>query len=105
MPGFLTWLGFRLPLALALDISKEPGYDARPTGGRCRLCRRHCAEVYRRGDGEVVCRDDVVDIVRTSGPRRITKPRPLDQWPLEVVREPTDGKYVNLGPEWDRWLG
>lgn len=105
MAGFLTWLGFRLPLALALDLSKDPDYDARPTHGVCRLCKRQSKEVYIRADGEAVCRDDLADIVRRSGPRRITTPRPLSTtWPLEQVRDRNDGQWVDLRPQWERWF-
>lgn len=99
--GLLKFLGFSIPFAVALDLSKDPPYDARPSGGRCRLCKRWKAEVYRRGDGENVCRDDLVDIVRRSGPRRITTPRPLGTtWPLEKVAETPDQLVGDLS-WWD----
>ncbi len=102
--GLLKFLGFSIPFAVALDLAKDPPYDARPNGGRCCLCKRWRGEVYRRGDGQNICRDDLADIVRTSGPRRVTSPRPLGQWPLEKVAE-SPGELAGDLSWWDARLG
>lgn len=103
--GFLKFLGFSIPLPIALDLNKEPGYDARPSGGRCCLCKRVYVETYKLTRDERICVGCVSDITRRAGPRRITSPRPVGDWPLEQVREPGDGKYVGLDPWWDTQLG
>jgi hypothetical protein len=103
--GILRFLGFSIPLAVALDLNKTPDYDARPMGGRCSLCKRAYAETYKLTRDERICVGCVTDIVRRSGPRRITTPRPVGDWPFEMVRDPADGKYVELDPWWDKQLG
>lgn len=98
MAGWVFFLGFALPGAVAASLEKDAPRDASPSPGRCHLCKRTKEDCYRMGDGAPICRDDAFDIVHRSGARRMrAKPRPvLDEWPLErVIEKPRDG--------FDRW--
>ena len=102
MGGFLYFLGFALPFAIALDLTKDGPRDSFPSRGLCCLCKRWKEDTYLRGYNERVCSDDVVGVVHRSGARRIlAAPRPLEQWPLERVAEKSRDA-IPLDPWWDR---
>lgn len=55
MGGFLKYLGFALPNAIAMSSDANPPRDKLPVAGRCYLCKRDRAVCYRAGDGGLVC--------------------------------------------------
>ena len=102
--GFMFFLGFAIPFAVALDRNKEGPRDAMPSRGLCCLCKRQKEETYAIGVGQRVCVDDVVGVVHRSGARRIrSQPRPIGEWPLEKVAD-LPSKLEPLDPWWDRQL-
>jgi hypothetical protein len=102
--GWLKFLGFAIPFAVAFDNNASPPRDALPSRGRCSLCKRMKDETYILGSGERACADDVRDVARRSmALRSRTAPRPVGEWPLEKVAD-TEAQLVPIDPRWDGWF-
>ena len=102
MGGFVVYLGFAIPFAIALSFEPTPPRDSMPMRGRCSLCKRLKEDTYRLTSEERVCADDIAGIVHRSGARRVkAQPRAVEEWPLERVAERGQPK-VPLDPWWDR---
>lgn len=96
--GYMMFLGFAIPFAIAFP--QTPQRDAQPSPGRCCLCKRVAEETWALGNGDRVCVNDVADIVRRSGARRVLAPRrSIDPLPVEIVASPPT---IELDPWWDR---
>lgn len=103
MGGFVLFLGFALPFALAFDRTGEGPRDAYPSRGLCSLCKRWKEETYRLTSLERICVDDMTAVVHRSGARRI-RPQPraaIPEWPLEKVAEKSH-QLTPLDTWWDR---
>lgn len=100
--GFMFFLGFAIPFAVALDRNKEGPRDAMPSRGLCCLCKRVKDDTYVRGFADRICADDLTGVVHRSGARRIhAQPRSVGAWPPEKVADhPT--QLEPLDPWWDR---
>lgn len=102
MGGYMFFLGFAIPFAVALDVSKEGPRDAMPSRGLCCLCKRYKEDTYIMGPSDRVCADDIAGVVHRSGARRIrSQPRSVGDWPLEKVATHLDVREP-LDPWWDR---
>ena len=64
MGGWLKYLGFALPITIALDNSPSPGHDGRPTKGVCSFCKVKRNVLYTLGNGQRMCSVDIDDLRR-----------------------------------------
>lgn len=109
MGGFLKYLGFALPLAIAIDgigsDPKNPPRDRLPGKGLCSFCKRERAVSYALGMFERMCKVCLDDTLRVRFKRGSNRRRLLPEHPLEAVVENPDDEFARRRVQWDRWLG
>ena len=99
--GFVRYLGFILPLAIAFDLRKDGTRNGWPYPAVCSKCGRYKPDTYAYGLHSRICRDDLVDTVRVSTWRTTPQPRTVESaHPEEKVEE----NGYRLDPWWDRQL-
>ena len=108
MGGFLKYLGFAIPLSLAIDpVGGDPAKPARdrlPGMGTCVLCKRQRAVTYQRGDGNRVCVEDIGDTVHSKAVRRTpSQRRPVNPQP-EVVHDRPMDDFSARQWVWNSWF-
>ena len=108
MSGFLKYLGFAIPLALALDpIGGDPAKPLRdrlPGMGTCVLCKRQRAVTYQRGDGQRVCAEDIRDTLNSKAVRRTpAQRRPIGPSNETVIDKPID-EFSARQWVWNSWF-
>lgn len=98
MGGWIKFLGFAVPISIALDNGASPGRDGLPRAGICSLCKRFKAVTYLMGVDERVCEDDIEDTVNSKAVQRVrSHPRSIEH-PVEVVN-----LYgPSIDPMWDK---
>ena len=102
--GFLKYLGFALPLSVALDLRKDGQMDGHPSPAICTKCGLWKRETFAFGEDRRICRDDLVDTVRVSTYRVRPIPRTVvSEHPEEIVADQPH-QQVPLDPWWDRQL-
>ena len=99
--GWIRYLGFALPLSVALDFRRDSQYDAHAAPAVCSLCLRYKDETYAYGVIDRICRDDLVDTVRVSTWRVRPMPRTVVDRPEERIAEKVH-ELVPLDDLWER---